>query len=64
MILHFKAAQNFVAEHYGIDFDMIFRLKATQNLVAEHYVRYFYMIFQFLRWLKPWLQSTLKEFLT
>ena len=39
-------------------------LKAAQNLVVEHYVRYFYTIFQFLRRLKPWLQSTLKEFLT
>ena len=46
MILHFMAAQNLVAEHYGIDFD-IFRLNAAQNLVAEHYIIEFYMIFHY-----------------
>ena len=30
-----KADQNFVAEHYEIDFDMIFHFKAAQNLVAD-----------------------------
>ena len=34
--------QNSVAEHYEIDFDMIFRLNAAQNLVV------FYMIFHFI----------------
>ena len=36
-----------VAEHYEIDFAMIFRLNAGQNLVAEHYIIEIYMIFHF-----------------
>ena len=39
--------KNLVAEHYEIDFDMIFRLSAAQNLVAEHYIIEFYMLFHF-----------------
>ena len=40
--------QNSVAEHYEIDFDMIFRLNAAQNLVVKHYIIEFYMIFHFI----------------
>ena len=54
MIFHFKAVQNFVAEHCEIDFDMIFHFKATQNLLAER------KQFSTLRWTKTWLQSTMK----
>ena len=43
MIFHFKAAQNFVGEHYVRDFDMIFHYKEAQNLVAEHYLREFFL---------------------
>ena len=39
MIFHFMEAQNLVAEHYEIDFDLIFHFKAAQNLVAERYER-------------------------
>ena len=46
-IFHFKVDQNSVAEHYEIDFDMIFRLNAAQNLILEHYIIEFYMIFHF-----------------
>ena len=75
MILHFEAAQNFVANHYKVDFDMIFRLNAAQKLVAEHCVSDFYMIFHLkvaqhlvaehsefstLIWIKTLLQSTMK----
>ena len=38
MIFHFIAAQKLVAEHYEIDFDVIFRLNAALNLVAENYI--------------------------
>ena len=31
MIFHFKAAQNLVAEHYEVVFDMIFHFMTTQN---------------------------------
>ena len=44
-IFHFKPAQNFVAEHYERDFDMIFHFKPAQKLVAEHYERDFVMVF-------------------
>ena len=43
--------QNSVAEHYLIDFDMIFlifRLNAAQNLVVKHYIIEFYIIFHFI----------------
>ena len=46
MIFHFKALQNFIAEHLWKIFCMIFHFKATQNLVAERYVIDFDMIFQ------------------
>ena len=34
MIFHVKAAQNFAAERYGIDFDMILHFEEAQNFVA------------------------------
>ena len=40
--------QNSVAEHYEIDFDMIFRLNAAQYLVVKLYIIEFYMIFHFI----------------
>ena len=36
-----KAAQNLVADHYEIDFDIIFHITAAQNMVAVHYERDF-----------------------
>ena len=54
--------QNSVAEHYEIDFDMIFRLNAAQNLVVKHYIIEFYIIFHFQ--LKTRLLSIMKEILT
>ena len=37
-----------MAEHYEIDFDIIFRLKAAQNLVGERYERNFNIIFHLM----------------
>ena len=54
MIFHLNAAQKLVAEHCVSDFYMIFHLKAAQHLVAEH------SEFSTLRWIKTWLQSTMK----
>ena len=41
-----NAAQNLVAEHYIIEFYMIFHHKAAQNLVGKHYERDFNLIFR------------------
>ena len=40
MILHFKAAQNFVLEQYGRGFNMIFHFKVAQHFhfkVAQNF---------------------------
>ena len=42
-------AQNLVAEHYEIDFEIIFHFKTAQHLVvAEHHKRDFDMLFHFM----------------
>ena len=47
MIFHVKAAQNFAAERYGIDFDGIFLITASWKLVAEHCEIDFDMVLHF-----------------
>ena len=54
MIFSLNAAQKLVAEHCVSDFYTIFHLKAAQHLVEEH------SEFSNLRWIKTWLQSTVK----
>ena len=49
-----------VAEHYEIDFEIIFHIKTAENVVAEHYEREFDGLFHFKR-LNTWLQSTMNE---
>ena len=41
----FMAPQILIAEHYEIDFDMIFNVKAAQNFAAERYGIHFDRIF-------------------
>ena len=58
MIFHNKEAQNFIAEHYEIDFEIILHFKVAQNLIALHYERDFTRFYT-LRWLTTRIQSTM-----
>ena len=54
MIFRLNAAQKLVAEHCASDFYVILHLKEAQHLVTVH------SEFSTLRWIKTWLQSTMK----